>query len=253
MLEQDGWSALKSGKAQAAIEIFEAAIKLDPKDAMLRLGAATAAFIARHDAVAKAHLEQALVLDPSLAAARVALAQVARRQGDFADAIRLYEIAAADAPGDADVRDTLDRWKRERELHDRMRLEVGDFFTVSFEGAEDSALAAQAVESLNRAYWRVCDLFGAYPPKSIPVVLYTGDQFQDIPRSPKWAAATFDGISASRCAAPASRARTWIACSRTNSPTRWSARWRPAACRRGSTRGSPLRSKATTSDGRRRE
>ena len=35
--------------------------------------------------------------------------------------------------------------------------------------------------------------FGAFPPKSIPVVLYSGEQFRDITRSPKWAAAAYDG------------------------------------------------------------
>ena len=97
-------------------------------------------------------------------------------------------------PDDAGVRDTLDRWKRERELHERMRLEVGDHFTVSFEGPEDAAMAAQALESLNRAFWRICDVFGTFPRESIPVVLYSGEQFRDITRSPQWAAAAFDGI-----------------------------------------------------------
>ena len=66
-------------------------------------------------------------------------------------------------PDDAGVRDTLDRWKRERELHERMRLEVGDHFTVSFEGPEDAAMAAQALESLNRAFWRICEVLRHVP------------------------------------------------------------------------------------------
>ena len=37
-------------------------------------------------------------------------------------------------------------------------------------------------------------MFGTFPPKSIPVVLYSGEQFRDITRSPQWAAAAFDGI-----------------------------------------------------------
>ena len=44
---------------------------------------------------------------------------------------------------------------------------------MSFEGPEDAELAAQALESLNRAFWRICDVFGTFPPKSVPVVLYT--------------------------------------------------------------------------------
>jgi hypothetical protein len=75
-----------------------------------------------------------------------------------------------------------------------MRLEIGDHFTVSFEGPEDAAMAAQALQSLNKAFWRICDVFGTFPIKSVPVVLYSGEQFSDITRSPKWAAAAFDGI-----------------------------------------------------------
>jgi tetratricopeptide (TPR) repeat protein len=194
MLEQAGWEAIDANRLPLATSIFKEAISLDPKNAALRYGAGLAAFLQRHDADAKQHLEQALALDPRLARARLPLAQVARRQGDFNEAIRLLEMAAAELPGDAALRDTLDRWRRERELHDRMRLAVGDFFTVSFEGPEDAQLAAQALESLTRAYWRIGDVFNAYPQKSVPVVLYTREQFRDITRSPQWAAAAFDGI-----------------------------------------------------------
>ncbi|HJU41888.1 MAG TPA: tetratricopeptide repeat protein [Vicinamibacterales bacterium] len=194
MLEQAGWQALDANRLPEAAAIFKQAIALDPKNAGLRLGAGVAAFLQRHDAEARQHLEQALVLDPKLTRARIPLAQVARRQGDFNEAIRLLESAAAERPDDGGIRDTLDRWRRERELHDRMRLAVGDFFTVSFEGPEDAQLAAQVLDSLTRAYWRICDVFNAFPQKSVPVVLYTREQFRDITRSPQWAAAAFDGI-----------------------------------------------------------
>lgn len=195
MLEQEGWAALKANNLPVAAATFKEAIRLDPKNASLHLGAGMAAFLQRHDAEARGYLAQALILDPALTLAQVQLAQIARRQNDFNEAIRLLEIAAAADTGDAAVlRETLERWQRERELHERMRLEVGDFFTVSFEGPEDAELAAKALESLNRAYWRICDVFGAFPPKSVPVVLYTGEQFRDITRSPQWAAAAYDGI-----------------------------------------------------------
>ena len=73
-------------------------------------------------------------------------------------------------------------------------LAVGDHFTVSFEGPEDAALAAEALAALDRAYWRICDVLSAYPPASVPVVLYSGEQFRDITRAPPWAAGAYDGI-----------------------------------------------------------
>lgn len=194
MLEQAGWDALKANRLQIAADAFREAMALDPKNAALRVGAGMAAALQRRDADARAHFEQALVLDPKLTVARAQLAQVVRRQGEYQEAIRLLEMVAADAPGDAAVRELLERWQRERDLHERMRLEVGDFFTVSFEGPEDAALASQALESLTRAYWRICEVFGAFPAKSIPVVLYTREQFRDVTRSPQWAAAAYDGI-----------------------------------------------------------
>lgn len=192
MLEQDGWSAIKAGRAQVAADAFKAAIALDPKNARLHLGAGVAAYLQRRDADAKAALEKALQLDPKLTDARAQLAHVLRRQQDFTGAINLYEVVVTEV-ADAGARDTLERWKRELDLHERMRLAVGDHFTVSFEGREDADMAAKALESLDRAFWRICDLFGAFPLKSIPVVLYSGEQFRDITRSPSWAAAAYDG------------------------------------------------------------
>ena len=194
MLEQAGWDAIKAGQPAIAAESFKQAIALDPKNADLRAGAGMAAALQRRDADARAHFEQALLLDPKLSLARAQMAQVIRRQGDFNEAIRQMEIVAGELPNDAAARELLERWKNERELHERMRQEVGDFFTVSFEGPQDAALAAQAIESLTRAYWRIGDLFNAYPTKSIPVVLYTREQFRDVTRSPQWAAAAYDGI-----------------------------------------------------------
>lgn len=194
MLEQAGWRAIQAGDYKGAVEAFTEAAKQDPKNAQLWLGAGMAEFLLRHDPEAKAHLQRALDLEPRFSRARAQLAQVVKRQGDLAEAIRLYETVAAEVPDDPGVRDTLDRWKRERDLHERMQLEVGDHFTVSFDGPEDAAMAQQALESLNRAFWRICDVFGTFPTKSIPVVLYSGEQFSDITRSPKWAAAAFDGI-----------------------------------------------------------
>ena len=194
MLEQEGWAAIERNDPGAAAPAFREAIALDPKNPSLRFGAGLAAYLQRQDAEAKGHLEQAVLLDPSHHRARLLQAQLARRRNDFNEAIRLMEIVAAAWPADAAIAETLARWKRERDLHDQMRLEVGDFFTVSFEGPDDAALAARALESLDRAYWRIGETLGAFPPKSVPVVLYTREQFRDITRSPQWAAAAFDGI-----------------------------------------------------------
>ena len=193
MLEQAAWAALDAGQVQAAADAFRDATALDPKNARLRLGAGIAAFLQRRDVDAKAAAEHALVLDPALTRARSLLGQVLRRTGDLLGAVSAYEIVVAEAPGDAAARETLERWRRELDLHDKMRLAVGDHFTVSFEGPEDAELASHALESLDRAFWRIGGVLGTYPTASVPVILYTGEQFRDITRSPPWAAGVYDG------------------------------------------------------------
>lgn len=193
LLEKAGWDALTAGQARAAAENFRAALAADPRNARLHLGAGIAAYLERRDPDAGMELERALALDPTLAEARAVLGQVQHRMGDVHAAISTLELVVANAPADAAARATLERWRRELELHDRMQQAIGERFTVSFEGPAEQALATEALASLDRAYWRIGALLGAYPAAAVPVVLYTTQQFRDVTRSPSWAAGAYDG------------------------------------------------------------
>lgn len=194
LLERDGFQALAAGQAHRAAEAFREALAADPKNARLHFGAGVAAYLERRDDDAKGALERSLALAPGLAQAREVLGQVLRRQRNLPGAIRAYEMLLTERPDRRDAAETLDHWRRELELHDRMRLAIGDHFTVSFEGPAEEELALRALESLDRAYWRICDtLGGTYPLNATPVVLYTREQFHDITRSPAWAAGAYDG------------------------------------------------------------
>ncbi|PYR32171.1 MAG: hypothetical protein DMF92_03020 [Acidobacteria bacterium] len=169
LLERAGWDALVAGQPHAAAESFREAIASDPKNPRLHLGAGTAAYLERRDAEAKEALDYALMLDPRMTRARALLGQVLHRSGDLLGAIRAYETLTAEATDDKEALAVLDRWHRE------------------------AALAAKALDSLERAYWRIGDTLGTYPAEPIAVVLYTGEQFRDITRSPPWAAGAYDG------------------------------------------------------------
>jgi len=194
LVERAAWDALTAGRAHAAAEAFRDALAADPKNARLHLGAAMAATLERRDADALDAVQRALALDPRLVEARSLLGQIQYRMGDAPGAIRTYERLVGLAPGDRGAQATLDRWRREVELHDRMRQAIGANFTVSFEGPAQEALVSEAIASLDRAYWRIGELLGTYPSAPIPVVLYSAEQFRDITRSPAWAAGVYDGI-----------------------------------------------------------
>ena len=194
LLERAAFDALNAGRAREAAGLFRDALAGDPKNARLHLGAAAAAYLERRDADAEAEAERALDLDAALSQAREVLGAARHRLGDVAGAIRAYEALTASVPADADAAATLDRWRRELELHDRMQQAVGSHFTVSFEGPREAAMADAALASLDRAYWRIGDVLGTYPFAPVPVVLYTAQQFSDITRAPAWAGGAFDGV-----------------------------------------------------------
>jgi len=193
LVERGAWTALNAGQARAAADAFREALAADPKNARLHLGAGMAASLERRDTDARDEFERAIALDPKLMQARTLLGQIQYRLGDPLLAIRTYETLLALSPDDRDARATLARWQREADLHDRMQQAVGSHFTVSFEGPAEAELAAEALEVLDRAYWRIGQLLGTYPSEPIAVVLYTSEQFRDITRSPSWAAGAYDG------------------------------------------------------------
>jgi tetratricopeptide (TPR) repeat protein len=175
------------------VVVFAPVAKAQRDQRSVLVGRATAAITEGRFSDAEQALEQALALDPTMSRARMVLGQMRYRLKDLPGAIRAYEAVVAEEPGNTEAAATLDRWRRELELHDRMQLAVGSHFAVSFEGPAEAALASKVIESLDRSYWRIGDTLGAYPTELLPVVLYTEQQFQDITRSPSWAAGAYDG------------------------------------------------------------
>ena len=192
-MEREAWTALANGQNKTAADIFRRALTSDPNNPQLFLGAATAAYADRRDDDARAALDRALSLDPKLPSARQLMGRVLHRRGDLLDAIRTYESLARDPAADATTQPTLDRWRREFDVQLRMQQTFGDRFAVSFEGPAEESLAANAIASLTRALDRICAILNTYPTRTIPVVLYTSEQFTDITRAPAWAAAAYDG------------------------------------------------------------
>src|SRR5688572_1928485 len=82
---------------------------------------------------------------------------------------------------------------RDEALHQTFQRAQGARFTVLFEGAQDERLATRALDVLEEAYERIGIALGAFPQRTITVILYTQQQFQDITRAPAWAAGAYDG------------------------------------------------------------
>lgn len=190
---QAGWDALNAGRAQEAVVAFDEALRGAPREPSVLLGAGVAAHLLGQPDAVRRYLFEALKHEPALTAASLLLGETFYRANDIAAAIDVYEKALVHAPAHRQVNDRLEAWRKEAALHDRFGQKLGDHFTVLFEGPAEAELAQKAVEILEAAYWRIGSALYTYPSDVIGVVLYTREQFSDITRSPKWAAAAYDG------------------------------------------------------------
>ena len=188
-----GWDAIREGRNEAAAAAFADAIRDEPRDPSLYLGAGLAAQLLGDTAKARESLEEALKLAPNFTTASLLLGDLLYRQSDLQGAIAVYEAASKYAPNDATLAARLARLRDEPSPEKGFFQSQSAHFTVLFEGPADEEMARRAVDLLESAYWRVGTALYTFPDHVITVVLYTEEQFRDTTRSPSWAAAAYDG------------------------------------------------------------
>lgn len=187
------WAALERGDPSAAAGLFREAIERSPRDPLLHYGAGWAAYALGRNDAAISSLKRALEIDSSFVQAAALLGTVAYANSDLDLAVRSMEKAAALAPGDSRIRQQLDRWRKESDLHGRFDAATTVRFRVMFEGAEQRAIGERVSRVLESAYWTIGKQLNSYPGETLTVLLYTNKQFQDITRAPSWAGGGFDG------------------------------------------------------------
>ena len=192
-LNQAGWKSLEQGDAVRAAQLFADALAQRPSEPVLLLGAAVSAQAQGRTAEAKPRLQRALEVNPRFTPASLLLGEIIYREGDLDRAIKTYETALANAPGNPELTARLAKWREEATVHSTFIERRQDRFRVLFEGRTDAPLAAQATDTLNAAFWRIGQALGAYPSDSIQVMLYTEKQFRDITRAPEWSGGLYDG------------------------------------------------------------
>ena len=194
-LAKQGAAALNERRFDDALTAFTAAAAGLPNDANVALGAGLACYMLGRPDDAEMWLTRALKLQPALMQASIVLGELQHSSGRLEDAIATYEAALKLAPKDKapQLDGRLAAWRKELQLVGRFSRSQGTHFTVLFDGPADEFLARRIVDYLESAYLHVGESLGAYPTKTITVVLYTTRQFQDITRMPAWTAASYDG------------------------------------------------------------
>jgi tetratricopeptide (TPR) repeat protein len=192
-LADAGWQAVQKGDADKAAASFREALTIQPRDAVLNLGAGVAAHLQGREHDASAFLQKAVALEPALTQASALLGEIAYREGELDLAIKTYEAALTHAPRNPGLQQRLDAWKSEASAYRSFETFKDDRFAVMFEGPVEQKLAMRATAVLDKAFWRIGKGIGAYPSSPVKVILYTDEQFRDITGAPEWAGGAFDG------------------------------------------------------------
>jgi tetratricopeptide (TPR) repeat protein len=187
-----GWEAIQRSDGEKAAAAFRVRLASNPNDVRALTGAALAAHLLGRDDQAASYLKKALQADPDNVQASYALGQIAYAQGDLDLAIKSYERVVKLAPGSPAIYQQLEAWKKEAALHDSYATRPTARFNVMFEGTTQQPIATRVSSVLEAAYLRVGKSLN-YPPETVTAILYTGQQFRDITKSPSWAAAAYDG------------------------------------------------------------
>jgi tetratricopeptide (TPR) repeat protein len=108
-----GWDAIRAGKNEQAAAAFADALRAEPRDPSLYLGAGLAAQLLGDTAKARESLEQALRLAPDYTPASLLLGDLLYRQSDLQGAIAVYEAAIKYAADDNTLRARLTQLREE--------------------------------------------------------------------------------------------------------------------------------------------
>jgi tetratricopeptide (TPR) repeat protein len=150
------------GFQNEAVATIRKAIELEPKNPEhhVTLGEVLTGMGAT--ASAQASFEAAIAIDPALPAARSGLAELARRRGDYEEALKQIDVALADGRLDRRTRDALTK-KREAMIAERDHAAA--LTTVVASGASTPKDRAElaALEAAKGRFDRAADALGTPP------------------------------------------------------------------------------------------
>ena len=188
-----GSEQMKAGDYQAARDSFKQA--LDYKDSAPdgHLGLGIAYFHLRDDREAERELSKALELNPKSSTAYQFLGELYYRKDDLKTAVSYWEKAVELNPNATDIRARLDRIRKEHNAEKDFNREMTSHFLIKYEGREKIETGRVVLRILEDAYSEVGRSLSFYPDQEIQVILYSGQQFQEVTSAPGWSGGLFDG------------------------------------------------------------
>lgn len=92
-----------------------------------------------------------------------------------------------------DVAQALEKAERDAQTEQNFREGQTSHFVLKYSGAAEPQLAGEILRILEIHFDQISAMLNYSPPEPIGVILYTGQQFQDMTQAPSWVGAINDG------------------------------------------------------------
>jgi len=184
---------LEQKKFDEAAENFDRAMKHFPESLDFAIMRGIALYSGKRLDEAAIVLEQARNKIENNAVILYYLGRIRYDTGNLPEAIDLLGKALILDPENKGIAELLEKARRQLPTESRMKKEVGAKFVISYDEGSKSDSADEVLKVLDTAYNRVgSDLFH-YPVATIPVILYTRQEYQIATDSPEWSGGQYDG------------------------------------------------------------
>ncbi len=188
-----GFQLLRTGDFSAARESFIEGRNYAVDDLRLWQGEAIAWYRQGKYAEAVTVLDQAIGINPEHADIQLLLGKAYYADGRMPEALDAL-TRAREHVDSAQIDQLLNKIQREWQVEQEMGREVRGRFQLSFiDGEQAAGLATSIVEALEDVYAELGSDLAYYPDVTVPVLLYTKQDFTAVTASPDWAGAVYDG------------------------------------------------------------
>jgi Tfp pilus assembly protein PilF len=192
-LLKNGSEQMKAGDYQGARDSFGQALRYNDSAAAAHLGLGIAYFHLRDDRYAERELKRAVEINPREATAYQYLGELSYRKDDLESAASYWEKAVELNPSADGLRARLERIRREHKTEKDFNRDVTSHFLIKYEGREKIEAGRIILRILEEAYGEIGRALSYYPDREIQVILYSGQQFQEVTDAPGWSGAIYDG------------------------------------------------------------
>lgn len=188
-----GSEQMKAGDYQAARGSFEQALRYDDAAFDGHLGLGIAFFQLQDDKYAEEELTRAAQINPNDPTVYQFLGELYYRKDDLENAASYWEKAVELNPSATNLRARLERIRKEHRTEKDFNRDVTSHFLTKYEGRERIEAGRIVLRILEDAYGTIGRALSYYPDHEIQVILYSGQQFQEVTDAPGWSGGIYDG------------------------------------------------------------